>query len=175
MRLVFPSSLLLLFGTLLAQAHISSFKHVIVIVQENRTPDNLFQGLCAPPFGASGSCSTTPDTTQYNIQTSDWLDKHSPTGVTQPLPVPLGNTYDLGHSHGAFYSQCDARPSGACRMDGAGDVACVGTCPSQPQFRFVKNPNAGNHGILDPYLTLATQYGWAKYMFQTNQGPSFPH
>ena len=92
MRLVFPSSLLLLFGTLLAQAHISSFKHVIVIVQENRTPDNLFQGLCAPPFGASESCSTTPDTTQYNIQTSNWLDKHSPTGVTQPLPVPLGNT-----------------------------------------------------------------------------------
>jgi len=24
-------------------------------------------------------------------------------------------------------------------MDGAGDVSCVGTCPSQPQFRFVEN------------------------------------
>ena len=59
-------------------------------------------------------------------------------------------------------------------MDGAGDVSCSGTCPSQPQFRFVENPNAGRHGILDPYLTLATQYGWANYMFQTNQGPSFP-
>ena len=117
----------------------SSFKHVIVIVQENRTPDNLFQGLCRPPFGTSESCSTTPNATQYNIQTSNWLDKHSPTGVTQPLPVPLGNTYDLGHSHGAFNSQCDANPPGACRMDGAGDVACSGTCPSQPQFRFVEN------------------------------------
>ncbi|HTE88268.1 MAG TPA: alkaline phosphatase family protein [Terriglobales bacterium] len=174
MRLAFPSSLLLLFGTLLAHAQISNFKHVIVIVQENRTPDNLFQGLCAPPFGTSGSCSTTPNATQYNIQTSNWLDKHSPTGVTQPLPIPLGNTYDLGHSHGAFNNQCDPRPSGACRMDGAGDVACAGTCPSQPQFRFVANPNAGRNGILDPYLTLATQYGWANYMFQTNQGPSFP-
>jgi hypothetical protein len=29
-------------------------------------------------------------------------------------------------------------------------------------------------GILNPYLQLATQYGWANYMFQTNQGPSFP-
>src|SRR5215469_14897664 len=26
-------------------------KHVVVIFQENRTPDNLFQGLCHPPFG----------------------------------------------------------------------------------------------------------------------------
>ena len=55
-------------------------------------------------------------------------------------------------------------------MDGAGDVVCSGTCPTQPQFRFVAN----HSGILDPYLTLATQYGWANYMFQTNQGPSFP-
>src|SRR5215813_5600365 len=174
MKLAIRSLVLLLFGTLLAHAQISSFKHVIVIVQENRTPDNLFQGLCHPPFGTSGSCSTTPDATQYNIQTSNWLDKHSPTGVTQPLPVPLGNTYDLNHSHGAFDSQCDANPSGACRMDGAGDVSCVGTCPSQPQFRWVENRIGDTHGILDPYLTLATQYGWANYMFQTNQGPSFP-
>src|SRR5207237_8984455 len=48
------------------------------------------------------------------------------------------------------------------------------TCPSPPQFRFLAKPNAGNHRILDPYLTLATQYGWANYMFQTNQGSSFP-
>src|SRR5262249_28507024 len=143
--------------------------HVVVIFQENRTPDNLFQGLCAPPFGTSGSCSTTPDATQYNIQTSNWLDKHSPTSVTQPLPVPLGNTYDLSHSHGAFNSQCDANPAGACRMAGEGAVSCSGPFLSQPQFRLVENP-----GILDPSLTLATQYGWANYMFQTNQGPIFP-
>jgi len=175
MKLVFRSLMLLLSGTLVAQAQISSFKHVIVIVQENRTPDNLFQGLCHPPFGTSESCSTTPNSTQYNIQTSNWLDKHSPTGVTQPLPVLLGNTYDLNHSHGAFDLQCDANPSsGACRMDGAGDVSCTGTCPSQPQFRWVQNRSGGRRGILDPYLTLATQYGWANYMFQTNQGPSFP-
>ena len=50
MKLAFRTSLLLLFGTLLAHAQISSFKHVIVIVQENRTPDNLFQGLCLLPL-----------------------------------------------------------------------------------------------------------------------------
>jgi phospholipase C len=55
-------------------------------------------------------------------------------------------------------------------MDGAGNIACSGTCPQKPQFRFVDN----SHGILVPYLKLATQYGFANYMFQTNQGPSFP-
>jgi phospholipase C len=141
------------------------FKHVVIIFQENRTPDNLFQGLCAPPFGTASSCSTTPSATQYNIQTKDWLDKHSLTGKTPPAPVALGNTYDLSHAHTAFLKMYDG---GA--MDGAGDIACSGTCLPKPQFRFVDNSS----GILNPYLELATQYGWANYMFQTNQGPSFP-
>ena len=33
-----------------AQTQLSNFKHVVVIVQENRTPDNLFQGLCSAPY-----------------------------------------------------------------------------------------------------------------------------
>ena len=55
-------------------------------------------------------------------------------------------------------------------MDGSAGVSCSGTCPGKPQFKFVDNST----GILDPYLELARQYGWANYMFQTNQGPSFP-
>jgi phospholipase C len=55
-------------------------------------------------------------------------------------------------------------------MDGSAAVACEGVCPKTPQFRFVDN----SAGMVNPYLKLATQYGWANYMFQTNQGPSFP-
>jgi phospholipase C len=59
-------------------------------------------------------------------------------------------------------------------MDGAAGISCSPlngtTCPAHPPFKYVDNST----GILDPYLTLATQYGWANYMFQTNQGPSFP-
>ena len=43
----FPVKILSLALPMLAPAQITSFQHVIVIVQENRTPDNLFQGLCA--------------------------------------------------------------------------------------------------------------------------------
>jgi phospholipase C len=158
---------LILFVSLLAQAQIASFQHVVVIVQENRTPDNLFQGLCA-----KHACSITPSASQYNIQMNNWIDKNSPTGVTQPLPVALANKYDLSHAHTAFVSMCDASSNGICKMDGAGEIACSGTCTGvvKPQFKYVDN----SKNQLLPYLTMATQYGWANYMFQTNQGPSFP-
>jgi phospholipase C len=162
------------FGGMAVHAQIPNFQHIVVIVQENRTPDNLFQGLCAPPYGSTASCSTAPTATpaaEYDIQTKNWSDKKSSTGTTQPTAVPLANKYDLSHSHSAFVAMCDADPAtGACKMDGAGNIPCSGTCSSKPQFRFVDN----SKGILNPYLDLATQYGWANYMFQTNQGPSFP-
>jgi phospholipase C len=156
-------------------AAIPPFKHIIVVVQENRTPDNLFQGLCTPPFGSANSCRSTARGTRYNIQTSNWLNRDSSTGVTQPEPIPLANRYDLDHTHPGFLEMCDKDSTGACQMDGSAKVACTpedGTtsCPPQPQFRFVDNST----GILNPYLELATQYGWANYMFQTNQGSSFP-
>jgi hypothetical protein len=31
----------------------------------------------------------------------------------------------------------------------------------------------GSH-LLDPYLMFAKEYGWANYMYQTNQGASYP-
>ncbi len=154
----------------LLQAQIRNFGHIVVIVQENRTPDNLFQGLCAPPFGTSTSCSTTPTGNQYNIQTRNWLDNASPRGVTQPSPVALASKYDLGHTHHSWVVQCDQNAAGNCRMDGATKVACTGICPAKPQFAYVDNAT----GTLNSYLQLASQYGWANAMFQTNQGPSFP-
>ena len=149
----------------------SPFQHIVVIFQENRTPDNLFYGLCSPPYGRAASCSTTPDSSHYNIQTDHWANLKSPAGYTTPTPIPLANAYDLSHAHSGFRAMCDADPAtGVCKMDGAINVACSGTCPAEPQYKYVDN----SQGLLNPYLDLATQYGWANYMFQTNQGPSFP-
>jgi phospholipase C len=44
------------------------------------------------------------------------------------------------------------------------------TAGPNPQFRYVDNST----GDIQPYFDLATQYGFANRMFQTNQGPSFP-
>src|SRR5208283_1730502 len=161
---------LLLLTASMAFAQIASFDHIVVIVQENRTPDNLFQALCAPPYGSAGSCSAAPTASQYNIQTNYWLNRKSRTGFTTPATVPLANKYDLNHAHSAFVAMCDADSSGTCKMDGATGITCGGICPRTPQFKYVDNST----GLLNPYLDLATQYGFANYMFQTNQGPSFP-
>jgi phospholipase C len=126
-----------------------SFKHVVVIFQENRTPDNLFHGLPNADIATSGMNSS---------------------GQTIPLtPVPLANDYDLNHSHHAFVAMYDGG-----KMDGADQVSvgCVPNainCPGpNPQFRYV-NPSE-----VAPYFQLAQKYTFGDRMFQTNQGPSFP-
>jgi phospholipase C len=158
-------------GILPACAQITKFKHIILVIQENRTPDNLFYGLCSAPYGTAAGCSTSPSATQYNIKTKNWLDKTSPTGVTQPVAQSLSAKYGVTHQHISFLQMCDA-PAGSttCKMDGAADIACTGTCPPHPEFGYADNST----GLINPYLEMATQYGWANYMFQTNQGPSFP-
>src|SRR5580704_4192129 len=59
----------------------SKIQHVVIIFQENRTPDNLFQGLCLPPNGSSGLCNTNPSASQYDIASSGV----NSLGVTLPL------------------------------------------------------------------------------------------
>ena len=155
----------------IAMARVQQFQHIVIIVQENRSPDNLFQGLCAPPYGSTASCSTKPTATQYNISTRNWLDSQSSTHYTQPTAVPLNADFDPTHSHNAFVQMCDLNATtGVCRMDGAALINCTDDCPAKPSFTYVDYTT----GDVDPYLMLATQYGWANYMFQSNQGPSFP-
>ena len=145
-----------LLGTVSAQAQIpypNPFRHVVVIIQENRTPDNLFQGLLTWPGIRPGN---------YDIATKGI----NSTGKVIPLaPEPLGVPYDLSHAHAAFVAMYNGG-----KMDGADKIPCSGTCPVNPQFYYVDN---STHTI-DPYLTLAADYGWANFMFQTNQGPSYP-
>src|ERR1700681_2792675 len=132
-------------------ASAQSFQHVVIVVQENRTPDNLFQGLCAPSCG------------HYNIQQTNWKNLHAAGGVTTPQERDLVDTYDLGHFHKDFTRQYDDG-----KMDGADLGSCAGTCPPLAHFAYVKPSD------VQPYLDLAGHYGWANYMFQTNQGPSAP-
>jgi phospholipase C len=166
-----PLALAALCLTAPASAQITSFQHIILVIQENRTPDNLFQGLC--PTTNPSACSTKPSSQQYNIQTTAWLDKTSKTGTTEPKAVQFGLDYDLSHQHSAFVQVCDANISGACAMDGAAYVGCLPQtklCPTRGAFGYVDN----SAGAVQPYLDLVKAYGWGNYMFQTNQGPSFP-
>ncbi len=122
-------------------------KHVVIIFQENRSPDNLFHGLPNADIANTGVNSL---------------------GQTIPLaPIALANRYDLGHRHSDFVLMYDNG-----KMDGADKVtACTpGTagCPPNPQFQYVKPSDVA------PYFQLAQHYTFGDRMFQTNEGPSFP-
>jgi phospholipase C len=127
----------------------TKIQHIVVIFQENRTPDNLFHGLPNADIANSGLNSL---------------------GQTITLsPITLANNYDLSHAHSAFVKMYDGG-----KMDGADLVAigcqsgATGCPPANPQFMYV-NPSE-----VAPYFQMAEKYTFGDRMFQTNQGPSFP-
>jgi len=128
-------------------------QHVVVIVQENRTPDNLFHD---PVLIAKGA-----DIASSGINSS---------GQTIPLTATsLRINYDLSHTHAAFEAMYDGG-----KMDGADHIAVscsqgdTNCSPPNPQFMYVRASDVG------PYFQMAEQYTFGDRMFQTNQGPSFP-
>jgi phospholipase C len=128
-------------------------KHVVIIFQENRTIDNLFQD---PVLIANGA-----DIAQTGT------DSH---GNSIPLtPIPLANQFELGHDHGSFYLMYrNGKMDGADRIPISCNKGALGCPPPHPQFTYAQTSD------VQPYFKLAEQYTFADRMFQTNQGPSFP-
>lgn len=181
---------LLFFGARLAQAINHSpqgvIKHVIIVVQENRTPDSLFyDDLALYQAGGNVRPTSTPVCKKW--------DNNGHITETGPVPMvayPLDNAcFDNRHSHQNWLNMYD-RPTqgqpgdmqGACMISVTHFNNCTTApaCPSPltgicPQYTYVPNIQAGpNHNILDPYFDIANTYGFANWMWQTNQGPSFP-
>ena len=146
-------------------AKVTRFQHIIVVVQENRTPDDLFQGLCMPPFGNPKACGTGAG--QFDIQGH----AYDITGKKVLLaPVPLGNAYDPSHSHSAFEKMCNPNRTSHYPCNRNTGLSISG-CPARCSFQYV-DPTATP--TIYPYLYMAQNFGWANRMFQTNQGPSAP-
>lgn len=128
-------------------------KHVVIIFQENRTPDNLFHD---PVLIAAGA-----DIASSGLDTS---------GHQVPLTSsPLGISYDPGHGHLDFTLMYDGG-----KMDGAGLIParCTPPAPGCPPpndgFEYVQSSD------VQPYFDMAEQYTFGDRMFQTNEGPSMP-
>ncbi len=120
-------------------------QHVIIIMQENRSTDNLFHGL----KGA--------DTANYGFNSK---------GQKITLKsVPLANSYGIDHYHPDFVAMYDGG-----KMDGADLIPtqCGKGCPPNPQFAYVPESD------VKPYFQMAEHYAFADRMFQSNQGPSYP-
>jgi phospholipase C len=152
-------------GSSTSTSALAKIEHVVIIFQENRTPDNLFQDPNLIKAGA--------DIQNYGINS-----QHQTIPLSQIDLGTMGSNpdyYDLSHAHLAFTDMCDLNPStGVCAMDGADliPIKCqagvTGCPPANPQFMYV------NPADVQAYFTMAEQYTFADRMFQTNQGPSFP-
>jgi phospholipase C len=133
-------------------------EHIVIIFQENRSTDNLFQDPVLVSRGA-------------DIANSGM----NSLGQTIPLvPIDLGTAgsnpqnYDLSHAHSAFVDMYDGG-----KMDGPNHGCTpLAQCPpkAHPNF-WLKYVNPSD---VQPYFALAEQYTFGDRMFQTNQGPSFP-
>jgi len=165
--------LLALLATTVAVAQNQYIKNVIVVIQENRTPDNLFQALCT-----GSNCGTGSN--QFNLQSyGQCLYNNSEQNVSL-LPLGIeGNCADPGHFHSDWTAMYDG--ANGHYMDGACNDSSTTCKPFKhactfgsgldcTRYSYVDNTS----GVINPYLAIAQQYGWANYMFQTNQGPSFP-
>ncbi len=132
-------------------------KHVVIIVQENRSFDNLFQGF---PGADTQSYGYASNGQQIALQ-----------------PVGLETSWDIDHSLGSYLAACDGTgslPGTDCKMDGFNNeyVGCGGygpPCPNQhPQYSYVP------HAETKPYFTMGKQYVVADRMFTSNlDGSSF--
>lgn len=134
----------------------NSIKHVVVIVQENRSFDNLFYGFPGANTATVAKLSN---------------------GATIPLqPLPLEGGYDLGHELNDFITDWnmgrmngfdqDGGPQASClsKLDG---VSCSTAIPANAEFSYVE------HSEIVPYFTMASQYTLADNFYTSQIDSSY--
>jgi phospholipase C len=120
--------------------------HVVVVIQENRSVDNLFGG-----FPGADTVSTAPTATH---------------GIVTLRPVRLQDGVDVEHSHAYFLKQYDHG-----KLDGFDTPASstfTGSSTATDGLSYVPADQT------KPYRDLARQFTFGDRMFQSNSGPSYP-
>jgi phospholipase C len=141
-------------GVVIAPAVSKKISHVIIIVQENRSFDNLFHGYPNATYATTGKNST---------------------GSTITLqPEPLAVTYDWTHRFTQAVTAVDY-PKGES-MDGFDQTPCGGTCPTIPpcnqygcnsQYQYVQQSD------VQGYWNMAASYVVADHFFSSQLDGSF--
>ncbi len=124
-------------------------QHVVIIVQENRSFDNLFQGF--------PGADTVPSGLNNRNQ------------AIELQPIGLERDYTIDHSHNSMFEACNAIgliPGTDCRMNGFNLEASQGG-PQNPEYVYVP------HAESAPYFALAKEFVLADRMFQSHLDESF--
>jgi phospholipase C len=144
----------------------AAIQHIIIVMQENRSFNNIFAGFPGATTAMQGPCK--PEGAAKKWCTGNHIVKlHSvrlKTGV-----VNFGN--DIDHSHHGFQLECDLNSSNVCQMDGfdlirLGESGQGGYAKLYP-YAFVDRNETAN------YWKLAQQYALADKMFLNDTASSF--
>jgi phospholipase C len=136
-----------------AHSGINKISHVVIIVQENRSFDNLFQGFP----GA--------DTQSYGYTSTGQKLALKPFGLELP--------WDIDHDSQSFFAACDGTgslPGTNCKMDGFDKEAMscgLGGGPQKcpkPDSQYGYVPASETK----PLVAMASQYVLADRMFESN-------
>jgi phospholipase C len=126
----------------------SKIQHVVIIVQENRSLNNLFMGY---PGATTQSYGYISSGKKVRLQA-----------------VPLEAPYDMGHDLHVFFEECNGTgsiPGTNCQMNGfdKDPATCGERCPIKyPAYAYVpKNETK-------PYWDMASQYVLADQMYPSN-------
>lgn len=126
---------------------VSKIRHVVWIMQENRSFDNLFAGYPGADTRATGE------------------DSQGRTIKLAPISFTAG--YDLDHTSTSFFRDCNGTgkiPGTDCRMNGWNQeqLYCYRPCPPHAQYGYVP------HFQTRRYFEMAQQYVLADRMFASN-------
>src|SRR5579863_1914178 len=126
-------------------------QHVVIIMQENRSFDNLLQG-----FPGANTQSYGYDSNGNKVTLN---------------PISLATTWDLDHSSYSFFAACNGKgkyPGTDCQMNGFNNewIGCGSQGPKcpypEPQYAYVP------HSETAPYFAMGEQYVVADEMFASH-------
>ncbi|MBV9333174.1 MAG: hypothetical protein JO146_04135 [Candidatus Eremiobacteraeota bacterium] len=136
----------------LSQSGAGKITHIVYIVQENRSFDDLFQGYPGADTVAYGKISSGKR--------------------VKLVPVSLAAYYVIDHSAAAMFAACDGTgklPGTHCRMDGFNKEYASGYPRSLTYPEYVYVP----HKESKPYFDMAHEWVLADRMFQSQLDESF--
>jgi phospholipase C len=147
-------------------APLHQIRHIVLMVQENRSFNDLFAGFPGANTAMEGLCKPAPHASWCKVAHEVPL---------KAIPLAQGSSQlggkDICHAHACFVTECDPDTAKVCRMDGF-DLIDFGQGVGGPPaklypYSYVK------HSDVAAYWDLARQYTLADNIFFTETASSF--